>query len=84
MPADPVTSVLKRFSHLHVVRHHFVLVCINLYVVHYVIILPPKHAHVHTYIPLKQPYKAHGEQSQTQRFSVVRPLTYTEKYFLLI
>ena len=61
MPADLVTSVLKRFSHQHVAHHHFVLVSINLCVVHYVITLLANLAYVCTYIQLKQPYKAHGE-----------------------
>ena len=50
MPADAVTSVLKRFSHQHVVHHHFVLVSINLCVVHYVITLLAKLAYVAIYV----------------------------------
>ena len=49
IPADAVTSALKRFSHQHVVHHHFVLVSINLCVVHYVITLLAKLAYVYMY-----------------------------------
>ena len=49
MPADAVTSALKRFSHQHVIHHHFVLVSSNLCVVHYVITLLAKLAYVYMY-----------------------------------